>query len=321
MKLKTANNFNAGIDTTEKIFINGVNQCISIKSKNTNNPLLLVLHGGPGDTSLPMVRKYNKELESHYTVVVLEQRGSGKSYYKFTEGEQVFIRTFVDDVFQLIKMLLSRFKQDKVFLTAHSWGSVIGLKVLMAHPEIIHAYIGCGQVINMKKTTQLSYEFALEKNAAKNKTKVLNKIKNIDCSYKSRSWFNDLIFITRQVVKNGGSMYNKKSYSEYAWCFITSREYSFKNLIERQKGSKQSILFLWQELMDVNFESIKKYNAPVIFIEGRYDYHSSSKIVESYYNSLESDKKFFWFEKSAHFPQWSEAKRYNKIMIDLLNEV
>ncbi len=41
-----------------RIPINGVRQYISIRSEQERAPLLLYLHGGPGDTALPLVLKY-----------------------------------------------------------------------------------------------------------------------------------------------------------------------------------------------------------------------------------------------------------------------
>lgn len=58
-----------------RIPINGVRQYISIRSEQERAPLLLYLHGGPGDTALPLVLKYNRELERSFTVAVWEQRG------------------------------------------------------------------------------------------------------------------------------------------------------------------------------------------------------------------------------------------------------
>ena len=46
-----------------RIPINGVRQYVSIRSEQERAPLLLYLHGGPGDTALPLVLKYNRELE------------------------------------------------------------------------------------------------------------------------------------------------------------------------------------------------------------------------------------------------------------------
>ncbi|WAG62615.1 alpha/beta hydrolase [Clostridium estertheticum] len=71
--------------------------------------------------------------------------------------------------------------------------------------------------------------------------------------------------------------------------------------------------------MTVNFENIKQFQVPVIFIEGRYDYQVSAKVAEEYYNNITSQKRIYWFEKSCHFPQWCEASKFNDIVIGLIN--
>ena len=87
--------------------INGALQYVSIRSEKENAPLLLYLHGGPGDAALPLVLKYNRDLEKHYTVVVWEQRGAGKSYYKFGP-EGITIAHFLEDLHTLTELLLKR---------------------------------------------------------------------------------------------------------------------------------------------------------------------------------------------------------------------
>lgn len=307
------------IDEMEYIDMNGVRQCVSIRAANDRAPLLLYLHGGPGDAALPLVLKYNKELENYFTVVVWEQRGAGKSYYKFREDENLTISTFVEDAHALVKILLSRFKQDKLYLVGHSWGSVIGLKFIQKYPELIHTYIGCGQVINMKKSMRLSYEFALEKNIYGGKRKAVEKLKAIDCSYTSPTWLSDLLYVTKQVVKHKGSLYGKTNYNRFVLNFILSSKYGLRDLIHHPKGSLQSIQYLWQKLMTVDFEPIKAFGVPVVFVEGRHDYHVSSKIAEEYFQTIETPKQFYWFEHSCHFPQWSEADKFNRIIIGLLD--
>ena len=68
------------INEQSKMNLNGVPQFVSIRGEKKEAPLLVYLHGGPGDAALPLVMKYNKMLEQQFTVVVWEQRGAGKSY-------------------------------------------------------------------------------------------------------------------------------------------------------------------------------------------------------------------------------------------------
>lgn len=299
------------IEEHKKIEINGVKQHVSIIAQKENLPLLLYLHGGPGDAALPLVMKYNKELTDNFTLVIWEQRGAGKSYYKFTKP--VTIGDYLGDLHILVKLLLERFNQEKVYIIGHSWGSVLGLSYINLHPEYVRKYIGCGQVVNMRKSSQAAYEFAL----LHAEGKALDRLKNIDCTYQSDNWLKDLLFVTGQVVKYKGSLYGRTNYNDLIKPFLFSSYYTISDIIRRQKGSLQSIIFLWQELMEIDFEKQVEYDVPIVFIEGRFDAHVSSDIAKEYYESINSDKEFYWFERSCHFPQWSEKERFNAIIAEL----
>lgn len=299
------------VDEQKKMEINGVPQYVSIRARQADTPLLLYLHGGPGDAALPLMMKYNKALEDRFTVVIWEQRGAGKSYYPF-DGT-VTIDDFLRDLHVLTERLLSRFRQESLYLVGHSWGSVLGLRFTVLHPALVRAYIGCGQVVNMKKSCQAAYEFALA-HAGK---KELERLRGIDCSYRSGHWLDDLLFVTGQVAKHKGSLYGRTNYNRLILPFLFSKYYTLPDLIRRQKGSYQSIQYLWQELMQINFEGQTRLGAPVVFIEGRYDRHVPSDQAKGYYDRIQTDKQFYWFEKSCHFPQWSESRRFNELLCSL----
>lgn len=294
--------------------INGHQQYLSIRSAGNHKPILLYLHGGPGDAALPLVAKYNSALEEYFTVVVWEQRGTGKSYYPFSAHETVTIAQFVDDLEVITQFLLQKYQQEKLYLVGHSWGSVLGLKFCQRHPEWVHAYVGCGQVVNMKKSSRAAYEYVVREAEKRENHRVLNKLRTVDCSYKTENWLEDLMFVTRLVVKYGGSFYGHTSYNQFVKEFIFSREYSLKDLLKRQRGSLQSIKRLWPELMTVDFENVTAFSVPVNFVEGRHDYHVSAHLVYDYFQTISTPKNFFWFERSCHFPQWSEAEKFTECM-------
>lgn len=170
----------------------------------------------------------------------------------------------------------------------------------------------------MKKSSQMAYDFALTKNITVKNQKNVARLKAITPTYENDAWLDDLLFVTKQVVKHKSSLYGKTNYNGFVWDFITSDKYSLKDLLNREKGSLQSIQRLWQELMTVNFEDVKSFDVPVIFIEGRFDEHVSSKLAEDYWSTIETEKEFYWFEQSCHFPQWSEAEKFSGILLDLL---
>lgn len=306
------------INKKEYKYVNGTRLFISVRAQKEDLPLLVYLHGGPGDAAYPLVLKYNKSLEEAYTVVIVEQRGAGKSYYPFAEDEVITIDTFVEDIYQLIILLLEEYHQKKVFVVGHSWGSVIGLKLIKKYPQVVHKYIGCGQVVNMVESCKRAYEFALSKNRDANNTHIVSKLEQIDYHYQQDSWFYDLLFTTNEVVKHKGSLYGKSNYNSLIKVFLFSKGYHLRDLLNRQKGARQSIKKFWPELMKINFEEDVNFQVPVIFIEGKEDYHVSKDLCWEYYQKIQSPKAFFEFERSAHFPQWSEPDKFNQIVSKLV---
>lgn len=154
----------------EHRIIGNVKQYFGIYNKNINNPILLYLHGGPGDSCLPLIEKYNLSLAESFTLVVLEQRGAGLSYYKFSKSENLSISTFVDDIYEFSKYLLGRFKKKKLYILGHLWGSVLGIKFIEKYPHLVQAYLGCGQVVNMEENLNSQIKF-IEKNLLISKSK------------------------------------------------------------------------------------------------------------------------------------------------------
>ncbi len=88
-----------GIAVRKTWEINGVKQWVLIRGADrTNNPLLVVVHGGPGMPSNGTMRLQNRELEKHFTVAYWEQRGAGYSYRKDIPDETMTIDYFVEDL-------------------------------------------------------------------------------------------------------------------------------------------------------------------------------------------------------------------------------
>lgn len=294
--------------------LNGIKQYVHIISTNLDHPILIYLHGGPGDAALPLVEHFNRELSQRYTLVIWEQRGAGKSYYKFSENEALSISDFVADLKGLVDELLIDFGKEEVCLLGHSWGSIIGMSFIISYPELVQYYIGVGQVISSYEMFEISREYAA---GGTNKTVEKKKILDLDVTFKQTSWYRDLMMLMGHVIKQGGSLYGKKSYFSLYKYFIFSGHYSLGDCINRVKGSRQSILKLWYEVASTDFSKYKEFDVPVVFIQGMHDYHASSAIVLNFFNNLTSPKLFFCVENAAHFPQWSRAKTFNTIINSL----
>lgn len=63
------------ISEINKVEINGINQGMIIKGKNKNNPVLLFLHGDPGNPEYVLAKNFPINLEDYFTVCWWDQRG------------------------------------------------------------------------------------------------------------------------------------------------------------------------------------------------------------------------------------------------------
>src|SRR6476660_5120670 len=115
---------------SEKIHvkINGLEQGMFIKSTDGTNPVLLVVHGGPGMPDYFLTQRYPTHLEDDFTVVWWEQRGTGISYGPGIPPESMTIEQFVADTLAVSDYLRGRFAKEKIYLLGHSWGTFIGIQ-------------------------------------------------------------------------------------------------------------------------------------------------------------------------------------------------
>ena len=129
----------------EKIFIevNGIRQGMFLQSENTENPVLLYLHGGPGSPEIAFTQDYPTGLEQLFTVCWWEQRGSGISYSRKVTKETMTIGQMIEDAIAVTNYLRRRFGKEKIYVLGHSWGSVLGVLTVQKSPELPQATGRC----------------------------------------------------------------------------------------------------------------------------------------------------------------------------------
>ena len=120
------------IDEAKYLKIGGIEQWVTIRGENRANPVVLVLHGGPGDATNPWGYAGFRPWLKTYTVVQWDQRGSGKTLGRSGKDSAaaLTIGRLVQDGVELADTLRTSLRKDKIILVGHSFGSILG--VLMA---------------------------------------------------------------------------------------------------------------------------------------------------------------------------------------------
>jgi pimeloyl-ACP methyl ester carboxylesterase len=318
--------------TLEKIPLGGINQWISIRTKDTNNPILLYLHGGPGTPVMPLFRHFQAPLEDYCIVVQWEQRGAGKSFSWRIPRESMTIEQFLSDLHELILTMCKRFKKEKIYLMGHSWGSVLGIMAIQRYPQLFHAYIGVGQASNTVETEKIMYQFVMDKSQELSDKKAVKTLKKIGPPFQGihppyttfyKGGYLSKMRVYGLVAKYGGLIHNVNGYGslvKYLLRYLPTfkPEYTLLDLIKIMQGNFFSTRTMMKELLTVNLsKQVPEVIVPVYFLMGRHDYNWSAELAKKYFDELKAPKKeFIWFEKSAHAPNGEEPTKFNEILIE-----
>jgi pimeloyl-ACP methyl ester carboxylesterase len=146
-----------GVATVTKVRLGGADQWVSFRGDSASNPVLLHLSGGPGSSDVGWVRTFNQPLERHFTVAVWEQRGAGKSYPAVDPTSDLSLDRLVADGIELASWLARRFDESKIYLTGNSWGSTLGVLMVQRRPNLFHAFVGTGQMVDQHATDRILY--------------------------------------------------------------------------------------------------------------------------------------------------------------------
>lgn len=299
----------------EKILIGGINQWISIMG-NLKKDICLFLHGGPGFAEMPILNSYCQDLGKDLLIINWDQRGAGKSYSSFIEVSSMNLNQFIEDAFEVVCYLKSRFNKEKIYLVGHSWGSALGMLLTQKYPEHFYAYIGIGQIGNWAKGETLSYEYTLAQAQKRSKSSAVKQLLKIGPP--PFGW-KKLIKQRQLLLKFGGSIYLKSNYNGLMPKYLYSKEYTIFDLGKLLLGLKFSLKNLWDEFTKINLlEEVPEVQIPVFFLIGRHDYQVPFETSVEYFEYLKApQKKLFWFEKSGHTPMYEEPEEFVKIMQEI----
>ncbi|MDY6947013.1 MAG: alpha/beta hydrolase [Pseudomonadota bacterium] len=313
-----------GVELQETVTIGGVPQWISIRSRDRSAPILLVLHGGPGFTLSPVSDYYMRDWEEFFTVVQWDQRGAGKSYRREAReslAPTLTIDQLVRDTEAMIELLRKRFKQERVVLLAHSFGTIVGVKLAQRRPDLLHAYVGMGQFVDAMRSEALGYEATLADARAEKNSEAITQLEAIapfpDPAHPERNLQN-LPTERRWLAHYGGYFHAGGEGHHYAVAQL-SPTHTAADLQARQEAHDFIVATMWKAIGAVDLSDDLQFRVPIIIMQGRYDRGTSSQLVNEWHAAVAAPvKKLIWFENSSHMVYEEEP---GKMLVSLVNEV
>ncbi len=307
---------------SEKVFvdINGVRQGMFIVSRDTTNPVLLFLHGGPGMPECFLAERYPPGLEQDFTVVWWDQRGAGLSYRADIDPATMTVDQIVADTLAVTDYLRDRFGHDKVYLVGHSGGSFIGILAAARAPESFHAYVGVAQMSHQLASEMASYDFMLERYREAGDAAM---VRRLEASPPTATGPLPAGYLAvRDAAMHGlGVGTTREMRSVVTGIFVPSllsRSYTMAEKVDLWRGKAFSSRLLRDAMFATDLtRSVTALELPVYFVHGQYDHTVSYAGARSFLEALEAPVKgFYTFDHSAHSPLFEEPERLRTILRD-----
>ncbi len=296
------------------LMLNGVRQRIWLRGTNTRNPLLVLVHGGPGASESPLFRAFVPELEQHFLVVYWEQRGTGRSFDPPIPGETMRIEQFVADLHALIDAMRTRFGAGPAIVVAHSWGTAPGLLHAARHPGDVLAYVGIAQVVDMPAGERMSWQAALDEAERRRDAAAIAALRTIGPPPHDV----DAMLVSRRWNERLGGAFHAPDLSTGAliWRALQQSEVGLYDLWLFGRGNRWSLERLWPEFSQLRLWHMRHLDVPVFLIQGRHDRQVPSSLAETWFRTVSAPfRRLFPFEESAHNPPFEQPAAFVEVIV------
>lgn len=305
-----------GIDEARYLRIGEIEQWVTIRGENRDNPVLLLLHGGPGDATNPWGYAGFRTWLKAYTVVQWDQRGAGRTLGRNgrDSAQTVTIDRLVQDCVELGDALRTSLKKDKIILLGHSWGSILGALAAKAKPEVFEAFVGTGQVGDQARNYYVAFDALLAKARAVGETRAVRELEEVGPPpYKEgrgyqvqRRWSNlfegaDMFIGSMLGLAMSAPGYTTRDMNDWGDGQILSSQ----RLVPQSSALPASAL-------------TGRFAVPVFVIQGAEDFTTPTSLAKAFVDGVEGPRKAFRTIEGGHFAVFMNMPRFLQELAALL---
>lgn len=300
-----------GIVEEHYLQIGGVDQWVGIRGEDRDNPVLFVLHGGPG-SPYAIFNKLLRPWERHFTVVQWDRRGAGKTLArngKAACGELRF-DSMVSEAIEVTEFIRRHLRKDKVILLAGSMGTLIGVPLVQRRPDLFHAYVGTDQYVDMVRNEATSYQMTLDRVRAAGKARAVTTLERMGgdpTRWNLRAW-NVKMQWTMQTDPVTPGLTTKLLFP----LVLTSPLYSLRDVYRLGVGFEHSKRQQFAQFMAYDAHRFgTSFKVPFFIFQGDTDVLTVTGLAEEYFAEVEAPTKEFAHIKGAgHFAAFTQPGQF-----------
>jgi pimeloyl-ACP methyl ester carboxylesterase len=299
--------------------IGGINQWITIKGDDRNNPVVLFLHGGPGEAASPFADASFGGWQKDFSVVQWDQRGAGRTYGKSGPSVEptMTVQRMADDGIEVAQFLAKHLNKKKIIIVGGSWGSILGIYMAHSRPDLFYAFVGLAQVVNWQKGLSAAYARVLELARTSGEQQAVTELTTLGPPpwHSIRQW---------PAFRKWEQTYQAKLATAPPAPFIVSPEYaSPEEQAQYAAADDLNFMHFWGltlsgPLMEIDLPALgTDFSIPIFIIQGQEDLTASPELAKAYFDSLKvPSKQFYLVPGTGHNPSVAELDKTLKVLVE-----
>ncbi|TVR05107.1 MAG: alpha/beta hydrolase [Spirochaetaceae bacterium] len=304
------------VDSLSHVRLGGLEQAVLARGESTGLPVLLWLHGGPGAAQMPLAHRYTTELEESFIVVHWDQRGAGKSNPRGFEDATMTVEQYVQDARELTRVLQTAYRQERIYLLGHSWGTKIGLLLARDYPQDYHAFISVGQVVDSHRAQEVAYAWLSSRIEAEGHARAHRKLARLGpAPYRDHGSFVEFMGM---VDRYGGGM--DVGFSRLFRDALTSPYYRGGDYLRWLNGARRGSGPMWDTYAEFSaIRDVPRVEVPIHFISGENDMNTPVNLVREYFEALDAPrgKRIHVMSDCAHAPFLGNPSEFNHVVREI----
>ena len=301
--------------------LGGSDQTVMIRAADPDKPVLLYLSGGPGQSDLAFSRVFASGWVRDFVFVDLDQRGNGKSYPAIDPVSGFTLDRAVADVIELTDYLRDRFDEQKIYLMGESWGTILGVLAVQQRPDLYHAWIGSGQMVDVVETDRRIYQDFVAYAERTGDAAFAARLREMgEPPYRDIPWSNasqlaSYDYLYPPYTPSAGYIARGEAAGLDMFGALGS-EYDFIDKTNVLRGLIDTFAVVYPQLYDLDFrESATRLEVPVYILDGAAELDGRRALTLEWFDMLQAPaKRLVTYQDAAHSVAFEQADEVQRLL-------
>ena len=305
-----------------QVEIGGNQQWIELRGANPDNPVLLYISGGPGQSDLALSRTFLQPLEADFTLALWDQRGNGLSYASF-DRDTITLERVIADTIEVTNYLRDRFDEEKVYVLGESWGSTLAVLAAQQNPGIFHAVIGSGQMVSQLETDRIIYSDLLAW-ADENDSGLAEQLRGFGPPPYKDMWAYGVVLVNYGRLESDYDLpqatLDREAAADVGFWGMMGSEYSPIDKTNIFRGLVDTADVLYPQLQGIDFrEDVPALAVPIYIFDGEHELRGRRDLMMEWVDLLRAPEvQVFTFENAGHAPALEHADDLHRILLETI---